>query len=69
MKLATHKTYLIYLVIDHEDDARTYQFDNKESALEWKKELVDDFGTNEGNVSVIERRYDEYGNWLAQKYI
>ena len=69
MKIATHKTRTIYFVIDHEDNARTYQFEDKESALRWKQELVEEFETDPENVAVVEREYDEFGNWALQNYI
>ena len=69
MILATHKAQVIYLVIDHEDNGRTYHFSSAESALKWKQELIEEFDTNAKNVSVLEREYDEFGNWLSQKRI
>lgn len=57
-----------YIVNDHEDN-KTYFFESEKSALNWKKELVEEFGVDEGNISVIERTYDKYGNWVSQKYI
>lgn len=69
MKMATHRTQITYLVIDHEDNARQYQFDTKESAIKWGKELVEEFETDPENVAVIEREYDEFGNWISQRYI
>ena len=59
----------VYFVIDHEDNGRTYQFNDAESALKWKRELIEDFLTNAENISVLERKYDRYGNWSSQKYI
>lgn len=69
MKMATHKTHTAYIVIDHEDNARSYQFEDKESALRWKQELVEEFETDPENVVVVEREYDEFGNWVIQRYI
>ena len=69
MVLATHKTRVIYLVIDHEDNGRAYQFSSAESALSWKQELIEEFDTSAENVSVLEQKYDEFGNWLSQKHI
>lgn len=68
MILTTHETQTIYLVNDHEDN-RTYQFDNAESALNWKKELIEEFDTDPENITVLERKFDEFGNWVSQKYI
>ena len=68
MILTTHETQTIYLVNDHEDN-RTYQFDNAESALNWKKELIEEFDTDPENITVLERKFDECGNWVSQKYI
>lgn len=64
-----HEIQTVYFVVDHEDNGRTYQFDSAEEALKWKRELIEDFWTNAENVSVFERKYDQYGNWTSQKYI
>ena len=61
-------TQTVYFVNDHEDN-KTYQFESAKAALDWKKELVEEFDTDEGNISVIERTYDRFGNWLSQRYI
>lgn len=70
MKMATHKIHTVYFVIDHEDNARRYRFEDKEAALRWKQELVEEFETDPENVAVIEREYDEFGNWgLSQRCV
>ena len=69
MKLATGETYKAYFVTDHEDNARTYQFNTVDSAKRWAQELIEVFETDPENITVYEREYDEFGNWLSQKYI
>lgn len=68
MVLATHALHKAYFVNDHEDN-KTYYFNSAESALRWKRELIEDFGTDGENISVVERTYDEFGNFIFQKYI
>lgn len=68
MVLATHKTQTVYFVDDHEDNKR-YMFHNEEAALKWKDELIEEFEMDEENISVIEREYDGFGNWVSQRYI
>ena len=68
MLLATHTLQKAYFVNDHEDN-RSYQFDSAEAALEWKRELIEDFGTNAENVSVLERVYNEFGDFISQRYL
>ena len=68
MRFATHALRKAYIVNDHEDN-KTYFFDSAEAARQWKRELIEDFGTNGENISLLERTYDEFGNWISQKYI
>lgn len=68
MILATHKTQTVYFVNDHEDN-KSYMFYSEEAALKWKDELIEEFEMDEENISVIEREYDEFGNWFSQRYI
>jgi hypothetical protein len=48
---------------------KTYHFNSAEAARQWKRELIEDFDANGGNISVLERVYDEFGNFISQKYI
>lgn len=62
------KAFKAYFVNDHEDN-KTYFFDTANAAQAWKKELIEEFDVQEENVSVLERSYDRFGNWLSQRYL
>ena len=68
MKLANHEIQTVYLVFDNEN-VEAYQFNTKEAALRWKQELIEEFDIAEEKIKVLERKFDEYGNWAAQNYI
>lgn len=65
----TSKTHTVYVVVDHEDNHRKYEFESEEGAYRWKNDLVECFDTNPENVSVMKQEYDVFGLMVAQYHI
>lgn len=65
----TNKTHTVYVVIDHEDNHRKYEFESEAGACEWKNDLVECFDTNPDNVSVMKQEYNVFGILVAQYHI
>lgn len=63
MILATGKILTRFYV---DDDHKSYTFCTLEPALGWVRELIDVFDQDEKNISLFERKYDEFGNMISE---
>lgn len=63
------KTHTVYVVVDHEDDHRRYEFESEAGARGWKDDLVECFDTNPENVSILKQEWNMYGLLVAQRHI
>ena len=63
------KTHTVYVVVDHEDNHRRYNFESEAGARQWKDELVECFDTNPENVTVMRQEWNVYGHLVSQHHI